>query len=286
MRQLIAASRRPLALLAGALVCAACGNNPSVAHSAVPAAAPSGSGVATGAGPGIATGATTPGGTPIGSPRATAAPSPTTVGAPRHAGAADPTAAAPGTYPISGSFTTTSTTQPTPSRTAGSGTLTVAAPQPTSAGTEQDVTYNFGSDDLLTHEIFAADGSMRISRSGSASFTPPLPIVPAGLRDGLSWGPVSFTSGSATGTLTGSAGRSLQRSVGGVSVTVVPIKLHLELSGTYHGTRYTATSDENTEWAPSLHLAVHTLMVTDAQYAAAARYHSELDVTVVSARPR
>jgi hypothetical protein len=97
---------------------------------------------------------------------------------------------------------------------------------------------------------------------------------------------VSFTSGSATGTLTGSAGHTTQRSVGGVSVTVVPITLHLELKGSFHGTPYTATSDETMDWAPALHLAVHVVMVTDAQYSAAQTYHSRLEVSLLSVHPQ
>lgn len=283
------APRHLAALLGSALVCAACGSNPATAHGASPsAAARSTAAPLTGAdalqtqaaGPRPSGAAHPTGGAP-------ASPSPATVGAhARPATAADPKAAAPGTYPLSGSYTSTSTTQATPSSTQGSGTLSIAAPQATSAGTEQDGTYHYAGENLGTHDVFAADGSVLVSRSGSSTFTPALPIVPAGLHDGMSWGPVHFTSGSSSGTMTGTAGTTTQRTVGGVSVTVVPIKLHLDLQGSFNGAHYTATADESVDWAPSLHLPVHMLLVTDAQYAAAGRYHSELDVALLSTRPQ
>ncbi len=280
----------PVAALAVALLCAACsggrtatstgsGGHGQAAASAAPAAsggaAATASGVSTGSGAGTAArggpGAATPG---SGGPSAAV-----------HGAAALPAAAA-GTYPVNGSSSSSSTGQPTPAQTAGTGTLTVSAPQTTSAGTEQDQTYHFGNDSLVTHDVYAAGGEVLITRSGSSSFNPPLPIVPAGLHDGMSWGPMSFTSGGASGTFSGSAGQTTQATVGGVVVTVVPITLHLQITGTYQGAQYTATAVQTLNWAPSLHLAVHLHMTTDARYAAAATYHSDIDVSLLSTRPQ
>jgi hypothetical protein len=286
MRPVHGPALRLRALLGAALVCAACGSNPGAGHTASPSPLASATGPVAGA-DALQTQPAAP--RPSGSHTAgaPASPSSAAVGAhARPATAANPQAAAPGDYPLSGSYTSTSTTQATPSSTSGSGTLSVAGAQATSAGSEQDSTYHFGGQSLGTHDIFAADGSVLVSRSGNSSFSPSLPIVPAGLHDGMAWGPVHFTSGSSSGTMTGSAGKTAQRSVGGVSVTIVPIKLHIELQGSFNGTRYTATADESLDWAPSLHLPVHMLLVTDAQYAAAGRYHSELDVALLSAHPR
>jgi len=280
---------RPLALGVAALLCAACsGSGGGAAHATAtgrPAVAgapgaqsgqsgsPSGGGAA--AARGGATGSPGSGGHGGGSG-----------GAVHPATASGPAAAAPGTYPITGTYSASSTTQPSPSQTSGAGTLTIAAAQSTSAGSEQDQTYHYGSDDLAIHQVYAAGGEVLVSRSGSADFSPTLPIVPAGLHDGMSWGPVSFTSSGASGTLTGSAGQTTQATVGGVAVTVVPITLHIQLSGSFHNTPYTATSVETMSWAPALHMAVHLHMATDARYAAAGTYHSDLDVSLLSTRPQ
>jgi hypothetical protein len=284
--------REPLAALAAALVCAGCGNNPAGGgHPTASATAAGGAGSpgAVASGGAQAAGLATPsGGAAAGtggvtSPGAAAA---SPGGAAVHpATAADPPSAAAGTYALTGTMTSSTTTQPSPSQTSGGGTLVVSAPQATAAGSEEDETYKVGGSSLSTHDVFAADSSVSVSRSGSAAFTPALPIVPAGLHDGMSWGPVSFTSGTATGTLSGHSGQTAQRSIGGVFVTVVPISLHLELKGSFHGTPYTATSDESMDWAPSLHLAVHVVMVTDAQYAAAHAYHSRIEVSLLSIHP-
>lgn len=276
---------RLVAVAAAALFCAACGGA-HPASPAGPAQAPGGAPAAAGLGGQATQVAGVRGGSSGAAAGATGARGSAPGASAAHAGTASgPAAAAPGAYPITGSYSATWTAQPTPSQTSGGGTLTVAAPQSTSAGSEQDQTYGFGSDNLVTHEVYAAGGEVLVTRSGSASFSPPLPIVPAGLHGGMAWGPVSFTSDGASGTLSGSAGQSTQATVGGVAVTVVPITLHLRIDGSYHGTPYSATSVETLSWAPSLHLAVHLHMSTDAHYATAGTYHSDLDVSLLSTRP-
>lgn len=272
-----------------ALLCAAC----SGGHSSTPGGAAGGHGSAAGTAGSVAgtAQATAPGsgGGGAASVRGAAASAPPVAGAapPAHpAVAAGPPAAAPGTYAATGSSSTSSTTQPSPSQSSGAGTLTISAPQATASGSEEDQTYRFGGSSLLTHDVYAADGSVLVSRSGSASFTPPLPIVPAGLHDGMSWGPVSFTSGGASGTFSGTAGTTTHATLGGVVVTVVPITLHLQLDGSYKGAQYSATAVESLSWAPSLHLAVHVHMTTDARYAAAGTYHSDIDVSLLSTKPQ
>ncbi|HZS14737.1 MAG TPA: hypothetical protein VFC09_09080 [Candidatus Dormibacteraeota bacterium] len=275
---------RRLALTVAGLLCAGCGSGVAASH------APAGQWlVQTSGRPAAATAPAEPGAAATAAARSSAGPRGATpvpgAGAIHPATASAPPAATPGSYPATGSYTQTSSTQPTPSQTSGSGTLAVAAPQLTAAGSEEDETYRFGGNSLTVHDVFATDGSVLVSRSGDAAFSPALPVVPAGLHDGMTWGPVSFTSGGASGTLSGSAGSTTQTTVGGVVVRIVPITLHLTLSGSFHGTPYTATSDESLSWAPSLHLAVHVHMVTDAQYATAGKYHSVLDVSLLSTRP-
>jgi hypothetical protein len=187
-----------------------------------------------------------------------------------------------------------------PQTLSGAYVLEVGPAQATSNGATQEESINLGSGGTFTSDLlFGNDGSValtRITQTGGGEYPqpplspgPPIVVVPAALSAGQAWSG-SFTSPVGNGSYTGSLQGPTSTAVGGRTLSVWTVTIHVSVAGTYDGYPYTATVDVRAGWSPDLRLFVSDHMDTHGQLNTLAglplfAVQGTLDATLLSATP-